>query len=375
MIYLDNNATTFLDPQVAETLEAFLQNPLGNPSSIHRVGQRAKGVLFASLGQVAAHFGVSPRELVFTSGATEGLNTLIRSLPQNGHLITSSLEHVAILEAAKQFQGSVTFLDPLEGRGAITKEQVERAIQSSTSLILLSSTNNETGIETDIEAIGEIALQNQIPFAVDAVATLGKKPFKLPPGVGAACFSGHKIHAPQGIGVVVVRKGFPWHPLILGGPQQGEKRGGTENLLGIVGFAKALELAHDHLARAPQQMEELRNLLEEGLLKNLPDLVIHGKEERRIGNISNIGFVGVEGETLLMQLDLKGICVSHGSACSSGTMATSRVLQNMGMPGSVARSSLRFSLSRFTTLEEIEATISEVTTLVTSLRSLSHIPV
>jgi cysteine desulfurase len=367
MIYLDNNATTFLDPEVFAALHPLLREGVGNPSSIHQWGQRAKGLLLDSHRQCAHFFGVAPDEMIFTSGATEGLNLLLHNIPRDRHVITSSLEHAAVIEPLKGCGASVTYLDPLPGKGSVCVGQVKSAIQENTGMIIFSVANNETGIKTEIEAIAQLAEEAHIPFVVDGVSLLGKASFHLPKGVSAACFSGHKIHAPQGIGVAIVKKPFKASPLIVGGPQQRGLRAGTENLPGIVGFTKALTLLDDKWI---EKMATLRDRLEEGLLANLDDVVIHGKDEPRICNTSNIAFLGVDGETLLMALDLAGLAASHGSACSSGALEPSRVLLHMGIDSRVARSSLRFSLSRFTTQEEIERSITLITQTVKRLRQV-----
>lgn len=367
MIYLDNNATTFTDIRVFEVIEPLFKLQVGNPSSVHSFGQIAKGFLTQALKKTAAYFGVRTQDLIFTSGATEALNLLIRSAPKGTHIISSSLEHAAVMEALKYSGCQVTYLDPEEGKGSISARQVERALQPNTSMIVLMAVNNETGIKTEIEAIARLAFEMDITFIVDAVASLGKEPIHFFEGISALCFSGHKIHAPAGVGLALTRSSFKAHPLIVGGPQQNGKRGGTENLAGIVGFAKALELIDSSCFEV---MEQLRNRLEAGITKNLSDVLILGKDEKRIGNTSNMAFLGVDGETLLMNLDLAKLAVSHGSACSSGTLEPSRVLLNMKLPAAIARSSVRFSLSRFTTEKEIDEAISIVTSVVERLRTL-----
>jgi len=367
MIYLDNNATTQLDPEVFVAMLPGMANTVGNPSSVHRYGQQAKALLSDALRRCAHFFQVLPEELILTSGATEALNFFIHTLSKQGHVITSSLEHAAVIEPLKHSGVQVSYLDPLCGKGAITVEQVREALQDNTRMILLSAANNETGIKTDIEAIAQVAEAAGIAFVVDGVCLLGKASFQLPRGVSAACFSGHKIHAPLGVGLAIVKKGVKTQPLIFGGPQQRGLRAGTENLPAILGFAKALELLEEkwiaHMAR-------LRDRLEKGVLSSLKDVIVHGKMEPRICNTSNMAFLGVDGETLLMTLDLAGLAASHGSACSSGTLETSRVLRSMGIESRIARSSLRFSLSRFTTEEEIDRSITLISDTVSRLRRI-----
>jgi cysteine desulfurase len=366
MIYLDNNATTFLDPEVLASVEAVLRGKIGNPSSIHRCGQAGQALLAKATKDVAAFFDVQTSEVVFTSGATEALNMLIRSIPRGNHIITSSLEHIAVMEALKFSGCTVDYLAPDPGRGAIDPRQVGEAARSCTAAIILTAANNETGVITDLEPIAAFAQRRGIALIVDGVARLGKGKWTLPKGVSAACFSGHKIHAPGGVGVALVRKAFKCHPLIVGGPQQHRMRGGTENLAGIVGFAKALSL----LPESGEEIAALRDRLELGLADHFPNIVIHGAGQPRVCNTSNIAFPEIDGETLLMQLDLAGVAVSHGSACSSGALEPSRVLLNMGINPKLARSSIRFSLSRFTTEHEIDQAISIIVDVVKRFRVL-----
>ncbi len=367
MIYLDNNSTTSLDPEVFSIIQPLMQKLLGNPSSVHSFGRHAKGLLIDAKTRCSRFFNVDPEEILFTSGATEALNFFINCLPKNGHVITSSLEHAAIIEPLKACGREITFLDPTPGSGAVSPSQVQKAVKENTAMIILSGANNETGICIDLDGIAQVAENFQIPFVVDGVALLGKSPLSLPSGVTAACFSGHKIHAPLGVGAIICRKGFKKRPFILGGAQQKGLRAGTENLPAIAGFAKALELLKDKWI---DQMAHLRDHFEAELSKNFPDAIIHGKAEKRVCNTSNIAFPGVDGETLLFQLDLAGIAASHGSACSSATISVSRVLLSMGIEPAIARSSIRFSLSRFTTEEEINISIRIITDIVSALRRL-----
>ncbi len=369
MIYLDNNATTLLDPEVFEAMRPFLTALTGNPSSVHHYGQKAKGALTEAIRTCARYFNVRPDELIFTSGATEALNWLIQSIPKGSHIITSTLEHAAVLEPLKRSGCQVSYLDPQPGQGAIYVTQIEQALEEKTRLIVLTAVNNETGIRTDVEAIARVASSRAIPFLLDGVAWLGKESLILPEGVSAACFSGHKIHGPLGIGLAIVRKGHKATPLIVGGGQQRGFRAGTENLPAIVGFAKAVERLSEEGERWCAQMTHLRNRLESGLEAALPGIIIHGKEQPRVCNTSQIAFPGIDGETLLFTLDLAGLAASHGSACSSGTLETSRVLLSMGIAPALARSSLRFSLSRYTTQEEIDLAISLIKKSVLSLQA------
>lgn len=372
MIYLDNNATTAMDSRVFERVLPLLSGPPVNPSSIHRYGQKAKALLTQATKEMASFFDVSSDELIFTSGATEALNMLIYGLGTRGHVITSSLEHVAVLQPVQRLEKegiSVTYLDPLPNYGSISARQVEEALRPDTSLIVLLAANNETGIITDFEAIAALAEEVGVALVVDGVALLGKAPLTLPRGVSAICFSSHKIYGPLGVGVAVVRKKVKFDPLIVGGPQQQGRRGGTENLPGIVGLSHALSLlSDDEISR----INNLRNHFENGVVNSIDNVTILGKKEHRICNTSNIAFLDVDGETLLMTLDLAGVAVSHGSACSSGGLEPSRVLLNMGLSREAARSSIRFSLGRYTTKEEIDQALSIIIESVSRLRGYTN---
>lgn len=364
MIYLDNNATTFLDPRVADKLSRLLCTHLGNPSSVHRVGQEAKQMLFEAWKNIADHWGVKQSEVIFTSGATEALNMLIQGFPCPTHIITSSLEHPAVLAPLARLEKrgvQITYLQPAVGKGKIEVAQVEEAITAQTSLIILAAANSETGIKNPIHQIALLAAKHDIALLIDAVALVGKEPFSLPEGRVALCFSSHKMHGPLGCAVAVVRKGFPCEPLLLGGPQQLGKRAGTENLLAIAGCAHALALLKEELPRATEHMRFLQKTFEEGLSRALPSIVVIGQAEERLVNTSCVAFPGSDGESLVTTLDLAGLAASHGAACSSGTLEASRILLNMHLPPPLARSAIRFSLSRFTTINEITQAIDIVT--------------
>ncbi len=367
-IYLDSNATTQPDPRVVEVMNRHLHQTSGNPSSLHAFGQAARNELTKARRTIASFLNVKPSEILFTSSGTEAANMLLRSLGK-GHIISSDLEHSAVfapLQAMQKEGSDVTFLSP-GLHGAATREAVREAIRSDTRLICLMAVNNETGVKTDIPAIAAIAEAAKIPFIVDGVAWLGKELFTIPEGVSALFFSGHKIHCPPGIGFAFVRSTVALKPFILGGEQESGKRGGTENLLGIVGLAEAVRLLSEELPEATSRMESLRNRLESGLMVTLEGVTINGLGPR-IANTSNLSFAGIEGETLLTQLDLQGIAASHGSACSSGALEPSRILRNMGIPAALAASSIRFSLSRMTTAEEVERCIDVTVRLVSKLR-------
>ncbi len=373
-IFLDNNAGTVLDPRIIPAITQHLQNICGNPSSLHTHGQEARAVLSQSRSLIAQYFQAKPTEIVFTSGGTEALNMVLRGIclpPFRGHIITSSVEHPAVYSTVKYLETlgiKVTYLEPGLW-GAVTPETVENAIQSDTSLITLMAVNNETGVKTDIASIAFLAKQRKIPFLVDGVAWLGKERVVIPEGVSSICFSGYKFHAPRGIGFAYIRSSLKLSPIITGGEQEFERRAGTENLLGIAGMAEAFKILMAEQDDSTKRMAALRDNFEKVLMENLPGTSVNGQGPR-ICNTSNLSFEGIEGETLLAKLDMKGISVSHGSACASGALEPSRVLLNMGLTRKQASSALRFSLSRFTTEEEIKAVIEAVIHIVTQSRRI-----
>ncbi|MGZ3632792.1 MAG: cysteine desulfurase family protein [Parachlamydiaceae bacterium] len=371
-IYLDHNASTWIDPRVLSVVVNSLSESIGNPSSIHYFGQKSRAKLSQARQTIASTLGVKANEIIFTSGGTEGANFCIRgllNLRSPGHLITSSIEHACVYETCKylETQGyEVTFLSPNKD-GAITSEAVSQALRPNTQLIALMAVNNETGLKTDIETIGAIARDAGVSFVVDGVALLGKELFRVPEGVSAMFFSGHKIHAPKGVGFAYVRSKMKIQPLLIGGEQEFGRRAGSENLSGIIGLAEAVRLLQEELPMATIKMQALRDYFESSLQQRLADIKINGSGQR-ICNTSNLCFVGVEGETLLAALDLEGISVSHGSACASGALEPSRILLNMGLSKADAASSMRFSFSRFTTQGEIETCVETLIKLVNRLR-------
>jgi len=375
-IYLDHNASTPVDPRVIEVVEDHLRNQCGNSASIHAFGRECRQRLTLARDSIASYLNVRSDEIIFTSGATEGANMVVRGLfhdNPSGHIITSSVEHSCVYNTVKELgkRGcEVTFLDPGPW-GAIKPEAVEKALKPDTKLIAIMAANNETGVKTDFEAIAGIAYEANVPFFVDAVALLGKETLQVPEGVSAMCFSGHKFHATQGVGFVFVRRPLKFTPLIIGGSHQYGKRAGTENLPGIVGLEKAISLLREELPEATKHMKNLRDGFEKGLQDQLSDLYVNG-EGPRVVNTSNLCFSGVDGETLLCALDMEGIAASHGSACASGSLEPSRVLLNMGLSPDRVNASLRFSISRLTTQEEIDSAIEAITKIVKKLRSLKR---
>lgn len=375
-IYLDNNASTLLDARVAYTLIEELQAGSGNPSSIHAFGQDVRNRVTKARRTIAQFLGVHAPEIIFTSGGSEALSMVLRGFfagKPTGHIITSTVEHSAVYNTVKFLEQEgceATFLSPGLW-GAVTPEALKKAIRGNTRMIALMAVNNETGVKTDLEGVAAVAREKNIPLLIDGVALLGKELFTIPKGVSAMCFSAHKLHGPQGIGMAYVQNRFKMQPLIIGGGQEQGRRGGTENVLGIIGFAKAVELLNQELPTASLRMASLRDRLEAGICLKLMDVVVNGQGPRVV-NTTNLSFPGVDGESLLMNMDLAGIAVSHGSACSSGSLEPSRILLNMGIPLDLASTSLRFSLSRFTTEQEIDSCIDTVVEIVTRLRRITQ---
>lgn len=368
MIYLDNNATTQLDPRVFKAMLVDLQGPPANPSSVHTLGVQAKNHLNSARKTVSSFFGGKPEEIIFTSGGTESINIFLRGLGIKGHIISSAIEHSSTyttLQTLEKLGLQVTYL-PVGPWGAPLPEDLEKAIRPDTIAIALSAANSETGVKIDLEAFAHIAHQKKIPFLVDAIAVIGKEPFIMHPGITAVAISGHKFHAPKGVGALFVRASFKIASLFTGGAQEYQHRAGTENLSGILGLAKALEIIPQDAA---QILSDLRNHFEHGLKKKIPSLLING-EGPRVANISNLCFPGIDGETLLIHLDMAGIAASAGSACASGSLEPSRILINMGIPTKLARSSIRFSVSRMNTREEIDLATQKTAEIIDKLSKL-----
>lgn len=371
-IYLDHNATTPLDPSILKILIHELSEIEGNPSSIHMEGQKARKALENSRQIIARYLNVKPQEIIFTSGGTEGASLLLQGFFANtfqGHMITSNVEHSCIYQTVKNLERrgcEVTFL-PVGLWGAVKPESLKEAIQSNTKLIVLTAVNNETGVMTDIEAVACIAEEAGIPLIVDGVAWLGKENFSVHKGISALFFSGHKIHAPKGIGVVFVRQNLKLTPLFFGGGQEYNRRAGTQNLPAIIAFAGAVELLISNQSAYTAHMCKMRDRLEDGIKKNLKEISINGMGPR-VCNTTNISFLGVDGESLLMGLDREGLAVSHGSACASGAREISRILLNMGLPLKIAQSAIRFSTSRFTTESEIDKAVELIVRGVSQMR-------
>lgn len=375
-VYLDNNATTPLLPEVFEAVRPYFAERFGNASSIHHHGQETRAAVERARESVAALLGCRASEVVFTSGGTEGDNLAISGLTHPGdHVISSTIEHHAVLNSCKHLEAmgcEVTYV-PVDGRGLIDPDDVRRALRPHTKLITIMMANNETGVLQPLEQIGKIAAEADVYFHTDAVQAAGKVPIDVNRlGCDLLSISGHKLHAPQGVGALYVRKGTILQPMFHGGSHERSRRAGTENVPGIIGLGKAAELAREALNRGDlAQMSAMRDQIEERILSEVEATGVNGEGAPRVPNTTNIHFDYIEGESLVIALDLKGLAVSTGAACSSGAIEASHVLTAMGLPPETARASLRFSLGKQNTPEEIQFALELVPQSVARLRELS----
>ena len=376
-VYCDANATTPLMPEVMEAMRPYLMEDFGNASSIHLQGQRARKAVDAARETLAAFFHCREAEVVFNSGGTEGDNTAIFGLVRAGdHLITTAIEHSAVLRAAERVAergAEVTFVAP-RANGLIDPEEIRRAIRPTTRLISVMLANNETGVLQPVEEIGRIAAEAGAFFHIDAVQGAGKVEFDVRRfGCHLCSISAHKMHGPKGVGAMYVRRGTPLEPLIVGGSHERRQRAGTENVPGIVGLGKAAELATESLTDGTvERIAGLRDRLEAGALR-IAGTGVNGAGAPRVANTTNIHFEQVEGEALVIALDLKGVAVSGGSACHSGSTEPSHVLMAMGLDKNAARASLRFSLLRTATEGDVDHVLRVVPLAVEHLRALAPV--
>jgi len=375
-VYLDNNATTPVLPEVFEAMRPFFGERFGNASSIHHHGQEARAAVEDARESVADLLGCSAAEIVFTSGGTESDNLAIAGWVAAGdHVITSSIEHHAVLHACKHLEKigcDVTIL-PVDGRGLIDPSDVRRALRPNTKLISVMMANNETGVLQPVEEIGKIASEAKVLFHTDAVQAAAKVPIRVRQiGCDALSISGHKIHAPQGVGALYVKKGTRIQPLFHGGRHERSRRAGTENVPGIVALGKAAQLAKEGLdRREDEKTAAMRDRLEQGILTQVDEAGVNGEGATRIPNTTNLHFDHIEGEAMVIALDLKGLAVSTGAACSSGAIEPSHVLIAMGLRPNQARASIRFSLGKQTTEADIDFALALVPETVARLREIS----
>ncbi|MCM8821570.1 MAG: cysteine desulfurase NifS [Candidatus Omnitrophica bacterium] len=380
MIYLDHNATTPCDPVVLEEMKKWFTEMFFNPSSIYTASQRAKEAVEDARKKVARLLDASSEEIIFTSGGTESNNiaiigTALLLKNRGNHIITSLIEHHAVLNVCKFLEKNmgfqVTYL-PVDRYGIIDPDDVRKAINEKTMLISIMAANNEIGTIEPIEQIGKIAKENNIVFHCDGVQVAGKIPVSVKKlNVDFFSLSGHKFYGPKGIGALYVRKGVKFKPVFYGGHQEKGLRPGTENVPAMVGLGKACEIAEEKMAQDSSKEKILRDELEKKLVERIPEIIVNGHPEKRLYNTLNICVKYVEGESMLLHLDFEGICVSSGSACTSGSLEPSHVLLALGIPPEVAHGSLRFSLGRSNTMADIEKTADVLPEIVEKLRKMS----
>jgi len=381
LIYLDHNATTPLDSRVLDTMMPYLKENWGNPSSAYRFGNQAKIAIENARVRIAECIGCKPSEILFTSSGTESDNLAVRGVARalrsrGKHIVTSSIEHHAVLHTCKALEAEgyrVTYL-PVGSDGAVRVEALDGAIAPDTILITVMHANNETGTLQPVEEMAALAKKRCIPFHTDAIQTVGKIPCLLSKlGADLVSFSGHKIYGPKGIAALYVREGTPLAPIITGGSHERALRAGTENVASIVGLSHALVLATASVETEAKRLRELRDQLEQRIRAKVPGVGIKGAGAARVPNTSNMSFDAVDGESIVLGLDLLGICVSTGSACSTGDPDPSHVLLAMGLTPKEAQGSVRISLGRHTRQEDIDATVGALPDTVKRLRSISSL--
>jgi len=378
VIYTDNNATTRVDDEVLAEMTQYFCGLYGNPSSMHTFGGQVHRKIEEAREKVAGLIGASPDEIIFTSCGTEGDNAAIRAMieaePEKKHIVTSRVEHPAVLNLCGHLKTKgyrVTELG-VDTEGMLDLDELKASLSDDTAVVSIMHANNETGVMFPIEKIGEICREKGAVLHTDAVQTVGKIPIdlrKMP--IDMLTISGHKLHAPKGVGALYVRKGVKFRPFFIGGHQERSRRGGTENVPSIIGLGKACELAGKYLPDENTRVRKMRDRLEENLLKKAAGAKLNGHRTHRLPNTANISFEYVEGEAILLLLNEHGICASSGSACTSGSLEPSHVMRAMGVPFTFAHGSTRFSLSRYNTEEDIDVIIDKVPGIIQRLRQIS----
>ncbi|MGD2029373.1 MAG: cysteine desulfurase NifS [Desulfobacterales bacterium] len=377
-IYVDNNATTRVAPEVREVMLPYLDEFYGNPSSMHSFGGNVAHKIEEARAKVASLINASPDEIVFTSCGTESDNTAIHaaisSMPDKKHIITSRVEHPAIKNLFEHLSKKgyrVTFI-PVDRKGILDLDYLYNSLTDDTAIVSIMWANNETGMLFPVEEVSEVIKKKGIVFHTDAVQAVGKMPIDVGNSeIDMLSISGHKIYAPKGIGALYVRKGTRFSPFLIGGHQESGRRGGTENVAYIIGLGKASELAANHMDEMTNHVGKLRDKLEDGLLKRIPNAMINGDTKNRLLNTTSMSFEYVEGESILLMMNELGICASSGSACTSGSLEPSHVLRAMGVPFTAAHGSIRFSLGIYNTEEEIDFIIEKLPPIIENLRDMS----
>lgn len=380
-VYMDNNATTKIAPEVVEAMMPFLTDYYGNPSSMHVFGGQVGEAVFRARRQVASLLGAEPEEITFTSCGTESDSTAVlsalQSFPEKRHILTTRVEHPAIktlcenLETLTGHKRRVTRLK-VASDGTLDLAEYEAALTEDTAIVSVMWANNETGVIFPVEEMARMAKERGILFHTDAVQAVGKVPINLrESSIDFLSLSGHKLHAPKGVGVLYVRRGTPFVPFLAGGHQEKGRRGGTENVASVVGLGRACDLAAEKMVEENTRVKALRDKLEEGLLAKVPRSMLNGHKTQRLPNTSNISFEFVEGESILLHMNEHSICASSGSACTSGSLEPSHVLRAMGVPFTAAHGSIRFSLSIYNTEEEVDYVLEKIPEIIASLREMS----
>lgn len=381
VVYMDNNATTRVAPEVVEAMLPYFSDLYGNPSSMHSFGGQVGKTVVEAREKIAGLLGASSGELVFTSCGTESDSTAIlsalQSFPEKRHIVTTRVEHPAVknlcegIDSLTGHKHRLTQL-PVNRDGTVDLQQYEDSLADDTAIVSVMWANNETGVIFPVAEMAEIAKSRGILFHTDAVQAVGKIPIdlsKVP--IDFLSISGHKLHAPKGVGVLYVRKGTPFVPFLIGGHQEHGRRGGTENVASIIGLGKACELAADHMIEENSRVKALRDKLENGLLETIPNAMLNGHKTERLPNTANISFEYIEGESILLHLDRYAICASSGSACTSGSLEPSHVLRAMGVPFTAAHGSIRFSLSVYNTEDEVDFVLEKMPPIIENLRAMS----
>lgn len=378
VVYLDNNATTKVAEEVFGEMEPYFCQLYGNPSSMHSFGGKCERKIKQARERVAALIGAEPAEIVFTSSGTESDNAAIRgtlnSYPERRHIITTRVEHPAVknlCEYLSKHGYRVTFL-PVDKEGRLNLDNLDGALTPDTAMVSIMWANNETGVIFPVEEAAQLVKSRGIVFHTDAVQAVGKIPIDMKKSaVDLLSLSGHKVHAPKGIAALYIRRGTRFSPFVIGGHQESGRRGGTENVASIIGLGKACELAARYMEDENNRVKALRDKLENGILERIPKVYVNGDRIDRLPNTTSLSFEYIEGEAILLLLNEYGICASSGSACTSGSLEPSHVLRAMGVPFTCAHGSIRFSLSRYTTEEEIDYTLEKMPAIIEKLRNLS----